>query len=126
MPLIYGAKLRTKEDSEEGLPALSFGARCFSSCHQFFCYFCVNGLKAECSDDLSAVGLGSQASPCESILCSLSGRVTLCETNKDRAASPSTTLWRLAPATAQRYSSSVQALLMLLGDTVKQKLKICS
>lgn len=60
----------------------------------------------------------------QSILCSLSGRVTLCETNKDRAASPSTTLWRLAPATAQRYSSSVRALSVLLGDIVKQNLKV--
>lgn len=60
----------------------------------------------------------------QSILCSLSGRVTLCETNKDRAASPSTTLWRLTPATPRHYRSSVQAFSVLLGDTLKSKLKV--
>lgn len=54
-----------------------------------------------------------------------------CETNKDRAASPSTTLWRLAPATPQHYSSVVQAFSVLLGGHTNKKIKgkplvICS
>lgn len=47
-----------------------------------------------------------------------------CETNKDRAASPSTTLWRLTPATPRHYNSSVQAFSVLLGDRPIKKLKV--